>query len=233
MENRKSAKDWRKTHTNAENKLQKIKNQISLRLQELSIAHPDVVISHKSNIEETPILSNELQNPDFFLHVNTATELKFIEMIEKHIADQHPHKQQDIPFNSEVKIVPTPPVGERVLVNGKTGKVFTRRPEQKDFIEYHDDGDGYQHPERKIENEVLEIRLYCTDKNCMTYIKGHEGYNGAFHAETGQYCDLRNQGFRCKKHQKLKKESDLFLVHKTSENSVRIANPETKDKRDV
>ena len=104
--------------------------------------------------------------------IDPMIALTIIETIEAHIASQHPHQQQNL-FNE---------------------------PEQKDFIEYQDDGDDYVHPERKIENEVLEIRLYCTHENCMTYIKGQEGYNGAFRAETGQYCDLRNQGFMCKKH---------------------------------
>jgi len=98
--------------------------------------------------------------------------LNVIEKIEQWIADQHPHQQQ---------------------------KLF-KEPEQKDFIEYQDDGDEYEQPERKTENEILEIRLYCLHEGCMTYIKGKEGYNGSFYAETGQYCDLRNQGFMCKKH---------------------------------
>lgn len=70
----------------------------------------------------------------------------------------------------------------------------------KDFIEYTDIGDDYIHPERHIENEVLEIRLYCDKPGCKTYIKGWEGYNGNFTAETGQHADLRNQSFVCINH---------------------------------
>lgn len=103
--------------------------------------------------------------------IDPMIALSIIETIEAHIASQHLHQQGDLFEVSESY-----------------------------FIEYHDDGDGYVPPERKIENEVLKIRLYCSHENCMTYIKGQEGYNGAFHAETGQYCDLRNQGFMCKKH---------------------------------
>ena len=76
--------------------------------------------------------------------------------------------------------------------------------EMEELKEYIDNGDGYVKPERRIENEVLDIRLYC-DHNypeCKVYIKGTEGYNGGFVAETGQFCDLRNQGFICKEHQK-------------------------------
>lgn len=103
--------------------------------------------------------------------ITPAIALTIIKKIEAHIASLHPHQQGDL----------------------------FEKPES-DFIEYQDNGDGYKPSERKIENEILEIRLYCTHENCMTYIKGQEGYNGAFRAETGQYCDLRNQGFMCKKH---------------------------------
>jgi len=96
MVDRKSAKDWHNAHQNAENKLQKIKNEISLRLQELSIAHPDVIISYQANIEKTPILANQVQDPNFFVQLDTSTELIFIETIENALADAHPHKQGDL-----------------------------------------------------------------------------------------------------------------------------------------
>jgi hypothetical protein len=66
--------------------------------------------------------------------------------------------------------------------------------DMKDFIEYIDIGDNYKTPKR--------TRLYCDHKDCNVYIKGTEGYNGGFTAETGQSADLRNQCFICEKHQK-------------------------------
>jgi hypothetical protein len=71
----------------------------------------------------------------------------------------------------------------------------------KPFIEYIDEGDVYEPPERHEVSEVLEIRLYCEHEGCKKYIKGEEGYNGSFFAETGQYADLRNQGWYCTEHQ--------------------------------
>jgi len=68
--------------------------------------------------------------------------------------------------------------------------------------EYTDNGDNYIKPERKFENEVLEIRLYCEYQGCKQYIKGHEGYNGSFVAETGQPADLRNECWFCEQHSK-------------------------------
>lgn len=70
----------------------------------------------------------------------------------------------------------------------------------QDFIEYTDDGDEYVEPTRYNENDQLKIRLYCSHSNCKQYIKGIEGYNGRFHAETGQIADLRNQTWLCDKH---------------------------------
>lgn len=72
-----------------------------------------------------------------------------------------------------------------------------------EFIEYIDNGDNYQPPERKNESDVLDIRLYCDHKGCKKYIKGREGYNGAFTAETGQTADLRNQIWFCNEHEPL------------------------------
>ena len=77
----------------------------------------------------------------------------------------------------------------------------------KPFIEFIDNGDDYQSPERKEVAEVLEIRLYCFEDGCNVYIKGNEGYNGMFTAETGQQVDLRNECFYCSKHVKNKKDA--------------------------
>ena len=58
----------------------------------------------------------------------------------------------------------------------------------------------YKEPVRQFSNEALEIRFYCFHKRCRKYIKGREGYNGAFTAETGQMADLRDQVWYCTKH---------------------------------
>ena len=70
----------------------------------------------------------------------------------------------------------------------------------ENFKEYIDNGDNYVPPERQFENEVIDIRLYCLFDKCNKYIKGTEGYNGGFVAETGQYADLRNQCWYCNEH---------------------------------
>lgn len=191
MTKRKSGKDLRKEYSNILLKQARFEARLLKRVDELIPQYPDVVYSKGQFKDADHMTVSDYQQ---YYIVTPEVALTIIEKIEQHIADQHPHQQQDL------FVVPEAPVGERVLVNGKTGEAFTRNPEQKDFIEYQDKDDNYQPPERKIENEILDIRLYCMHENCMTYIKGQEGYNGIFHAETGQYCDLRNHGFKCKKH---------------------------------
>jgi hypothetical protein len=78
----------------------------------------------------------------------------------------------------------------------------------RDFIEYEDKGDNYIPIERQFENDVIDIRLYCEHENCRKYIKGREGYNGGFKAETGQICDLRDQGWFCSEHLPKKDDED-------------------------
>jgi len=75
------------------------------------------------------------------------------------------------------------------------------RQKKEDAFVYTDDGDDYEYPERNIENEVLDVRLYCDHNGCNQYIKGKEGYNGGFVAEDGTHIDLRNRCFICKEHQ--------------------------------
>jgi hypothetical protein len=70
----------------------------------------------------------------------------------------------------------------------------------ENFIEYTDRGDNYKKPKRHTENEVHDIRIYCEHPKCKQYIKGKEGYNGSFTAETGHRMDLRNDVFICDFH---------------------------------
>ena len=79
--------------------------------------------------------------------------------------------------------------------------------------EYKDRGDNYVKPERYYENEVHDIRIYCEHKGCKTYIKGTEGYNGGFVAETGQMMDMRNQIFICEFHHSLYKPVETKKIY--------------------
>ena len=123
-EKRKTAKNWRKAHKDAKAKVTRIETQITARLLDLVIAHPEVPV--ETEFDGTTIKAKSL-NTTFVSHIDTNTRLKFIESIEKYLTDQHPHKQLTI---GHVDVVPESPVGERVLVNGKTGEAYTRKPKQ-------------------------------------------------------------------------------------------------------
>jgi hypothetical protein len=69
--------------------------------------------------------------------------------------------------------------------------------------EYTDNGEDYVEPIRKLANEPIEIRLYCSCAGCKQYIKGVELYNGKFISESGQIADLRNQSWICEHHYSL------------------------------
>lgn len=166
---------------NAQAKVTKIENQIKERLIELCRQHPDAEVSRVASLNKRPTLyAKDVLNTG---NLNTEGMLTIINSIEEWLAAQHPHKQTEIEFKDSAILIPV-------------------EKEYPDFIEYEDNGDNYQYPERTDEAQVLEIRLYCMHEGCNKYIKGHEGYNGMFRAETGQGCDLRNQGFNCKEHQK-------------------------------
>ena len=72
---------------------------------------------------------------------------------------------------------------------------------QVDSYVYEDEGDGYEEPERRIENERIHKRLYCNYPRCNKYLKVIEGYNGGCICEDGSYIDIRNSMFLCKDHQ--------------------------------
>jgi hypothetical protein len=69
------------------------------------------------------------------------------------------------------------------------------------FYEYTDDDQPYQQLTRTDASQKIVIRLYCFEDGCKQYIRGTEGYNGSFTAETGQTADLRNDCWYCNKHQ--------------------------------
>ena len=79
------------------------------------------------------------------------------------------------------------------------------------FFKEYKDNSKYLKPKRQCENDILDIRLYCNHFGCRIYIKGKEGYNGKFTAETGQTADLRNQSFVCSEHEKELIDNVVYL----------------------
>ena len=94
---RKSVKDWRRSYADATAKVIKVENQIKERLNELVIANPEVPVATKANSERTVIKANSLSH-GYVDGLTTPERLMYIEIIEKYLADQHPHQQLEL-FN--------------------------------------------------------------------------------------------------------------------------------------
>ena len=95
-EKRKTVKDWRKAWRDSIAKTQKIEADIKVRLEDLCREHPDIVVGTKADADRTPIKAKEIANLTYEDGMITSTRLAFIEIIEKALADQHPHKQMKL-----------------------------------------------------------------------------------------------------------------------------------------
>ena len=95
-EKRKSVKDWRRAWRDSIAKTQKIEADIKTRLQYLCKAHPDIVVGRDT--KHRPIKAKSIADLKRIEGMDTSATLAFIEIIEKALADAHPHKQQNL-FN--------------------------------------------------------------------------------------------------------------------------------------
>jgi len=93
MEKRKTVKDWRKAWRNSVAKTQKIEADIKVRLRDLCTAHPDIIVGTAANSERTPIKAKAIADLNHIQGMDTSAVLAYIEIIEKALADAHPHKQ--------------------------------------------------------------------------------------------------------------------------------------------
>ena len=87
---RKTAKDYRKELEEISKEKTALENRIIERARNLCKQYPDIIIA--TNVHDK---NENLTAKDFIkienLHILTA--LSLIEVVEKHIADSHPHKQ--------------------------------------------------------------------------------------------------------------------------------------------
>lgn len=98
MAKRKTVKNWRKAWRDSIAKTQKIEADIKARLKDLCTAHPEIVVGTKPDADRTPIKAKDIADLTYDDGMITSTRLAFIGIIEKALADQHPHKQQNL-FN--------------------------------------------------------------------------------------------------------------------------------------
>ena len=98
MAKRKTVTDWRKAWRDSIAKTQKIEADIKVRFKDLCTAHPDIIVGTAADAERTPIKAKSIADLTYIEGLDTSATLAFIEVIEKALADQHPHQQQDL-FN--------------------------------------------------------------------------------------------------------------------------------------
>jgi hypothetical protein len=96
MTKRNSAKDWRRAYGTAKAKVTRIETQITERLVELCKANPEIPVATKANLERTVIKAKSIKDLNYIQGMNTEARLAYIEIIEKYLADQHPHQQQKL-----------------------------------------------------------------------------------------------------------------------------------------
>lgn len=98
MSKRKNVNDWRKAWRNSIAKTQKIEEEITQRLIDLCIQHPDVPIGSKADAGQTIIKAKSIGSPIYIRGLDTSGKLLYIEIIEKYLVEQHPHQQGEL-FN--------------------------------------------------------------------------------------------------------------------------------------
>lgn len=145
-----TAKDYRNQHKDLGDKLKALEARISKRLYDLCVENPQVPIGSVPDLEHTVIKAKTIVNSmyggnDYINSLPVETQLKYIETIEKYLADQHPHQQLNM-FSTDVKIVPAAPVGERTVIIG--GITYSRTTiedlicncDKRDMPTYMDEG---------------------------------------------------------------------------------------------
>ncbi len=98
MAKRLSAQDLRKKHDDLNQKVEALEARIKARLNELVKAHPDVIVAYQADAERTPLKAKSLESKGYIDDMGATSCLIYIERIEKYLAEQHPHQQQEL-FN--------------------------------------------------------------------------------------------------------------------------------------
>jgi hypothetical protein len=87
MTKRKTAKDYKRELKEISNQKKALEARIVARAKELCEQNPDIWVTYAS--------ANGIQTGDFvkITNLHTLTALSLIEIIEKELAEKHPHKQ--------------------------------------------------------------------------------------------------------------------------------------------
>jgi hypothetical protein len=112
MAKRLTATDYRAEFNHQTTQLAGLKKRIELRFKTLCEQNPDVALYSIPDLSgktlSTPVCAKEfIQNNKPVATLDTDAQITFIAIIEKHLADQHPHKQAEFTCNCDGRDMPT------------------------------------------------------------------------------------------------------------------------------
>ena len=107
MKNKATAQDYRREMNNLLNKIEKLQQESITRLHSLCCQYPDVpiaLIKDENGVGLTDIKAKSFVEPKqskkFIESLDFDVRIMYIETVEKWLADQHPHVQLSIDYNS-------------------------------------------------------------------------------------------------------------------------------------
>lgn len=105
MNTRPNAQQYKEEMQDLLNKTEKLRQVIVTRLYTLCVSYPETPIARQADSGGTIIKAKSLipvnRSKDYIKDLDFDVQIKFISVIEKFLADQHPHKQTEIKFATE------------------------------------------------------------------------------------------------------------------------------------
>jgi hypothetical protein len=102
MTERPNAQQYKEEMQDLLNKTEKLRQVIVTRLYSLCVGYPETPIARQADLDGTIIKAKSLipssRSKDYIKNLPFETQIKFIETIEKFLAEQNPVKQLSINF---------------------------------------------------------------------------------------------------------------------------------------
>jgi hypothetical protein len=103
MKDNANAQDYKREMETLLNKIEKLQQLVVTRLYFLSANHPEAIIAQigqgDTNVKAKSLLGSN-RSKDYIKSLSFETQIKFIETIEKWLADKHPHVQLSIDYDA-------------------------------------------------------------------------------------------------------------------------------------
>ena len=99
---RKTGKDYKKKMQDLLNETEKLKQIVVTRLYTLACSHPEAPIETITNdVIKAKSLIGSNRSKEYIKMMEFDTQIKFIDLIEQWIANQHPHQQLNINYENQ------------------------------------------------------------------------------------------------------------------------------------